>query len=156
MLGRVRPLLLLAVATAAFGGCGDSGGGVKEANAYVDAVNRSQNRFASTIDTLSTRITSTSTPTQDRATLARFQAAVDRVVGDLRAVDPPDEVRAMHARLIAAMEGYGGEVRQVSEALASGSATRLLQAQEKLARATADVSQKINTTIAAINRELSG
>jgi len=134
-------------------GCG-GGGGVKEANTYVDKVNAAQNRFASTIDSLSAQITSTSTPAEDKATLAHFQDAVDRVVKDLHAVKPPEKVQADHAQLIAAMEGFGGQVHEVSAALSSGSATKLLEAQQQLAKATADVSQKINATIAAINRKL--
>src|SRR3954463_8350162 len=53
MLELPRFVLLGAVATALFSGCG-GGGAVKEANTYVDDVNRAQNRFADTIDTLST------------------------------------------------------------------------------------------------------
>jgi hypothetical protein len=153
MSGPVRLLFALALVGVALTGCG--GGGVKEANTYVDEVNKAQNRFASTIDTLSTHITSTSTPTDDRATLGRFQAAVDRVVTDLRAVHPPDQVRNQHAQLIVALESYGTELKQVTADISSGSATRLLGAQEELAKATADVSRKINTTIAAINHKLS-
>jgi hypothetical protein len=147
-------LLLVLVAAGLLAGCG-GGGGVKEANSYVDAVNKAQTRFASTVDSLSAQITSTSTPAEDRATLGKFQGAVEQVVGDLRAVDPPDKVRDLHARLITAMKDFGEQVREVSSALSSGSATRLLAAQEQLAKATAEVSQKINATIAAINRKLS-
>ena len=154
MLTPVRLMLALALLASAVAGCG-GGGGVKEANTYVDEVNKAQTRFAGTIDTLSTRITSTSTPADDRATLGRFEAAVERVVADLRAVHPPAQVRAQHAQLVAALEGYGTEVTKVSEDISSGSASRLLGAQEELATATAQVSQKINTTIAAINRKLS-
>jgi hypothetical protein len=154
MPGPVRLLLALALVAGVVAGCG-GGGGVKEANAYVDEVNRAQTRFAGTIDSLATRITSTSTPADDRITLGRFEAAVDNVVADLRAVHPPEQVRGQHAQLIAALEGYGTEVKKVSEDIASGSASRLLGAQEELAQATATVSQKINMTIAAINRKLS-
>ena len=154
MPGPVRALLCILLAAGLLAGCG-GGGGVKEANKYVDAVNKAQNRFASTVDSLSARITSTSTPAEDRATLSKFQGAVDQVVGDLRAVDPPDKVRDLHTRLITAMKDFGAQVREVSSALSSGSATRLLAAQEQLAKATAEVSQKINATIAAINRKLS-
>lgn len=149
----VRLLLLVALVAGPLSGCGGAGK-VKEANTYVDAVNQAQTRFATTIDTLSTRITSTSTPAEDRATLGRFQAAVDRVVGDLRVVDAPDDVRGLHAKLISVMEAFGTEVREASGDLASGSASRVLAAQEKLATATADVSRQINATIAAINRRL--
>lgn len=148
-----RTLVLLALCVGAFAGCGGSDK-VDQANSYVDSVNRAQNRFASTIDSLTRQITTTSTPAQDKATLARFQAAVDRVVGDLRAVDPPSEVRDLHGNLITAMQDFGKQVQEVSEALSSGNTTRLLAAQEQLAKATATVSQKINTTIAAINRKL--
>jgi len=154
MFGPARLLFALALVASAVAGCG-GGGGVKQANVYVDEVNKAQSRFAGTIDTLATRITSTSTPTDDRATLGRFQAAVDRGIADLRAVHPPDQVRGQHAQLIAALEGYGTEVKRVTEDISSGSATRLLGAQEELAKATADVSRKINVAVAAINQKLS-
>ena len=154
MPGPVRLLLALALVAGALAGCG-GGGGVKEANTYVDEVNRAQNRFASTIDSLGTRITSRSTPADDRATLGRFEAAADRALADLRAARPPDQVRSQHAQLIAALEGYGTEVKHASEDISSGSASRLLGAQEELAKANADVAQKINATIAAINQKLS-
>ena len=153
MPGPLRPVLFLIIAAGLLAGCG--GGGVKEANNYVDAVNSAQSRFANTVDSLSEKITSTSTPAEDRATLGKFQDAVDKVVGDLRAVDPPEKVRGLHSQLIAAMKDFGEQVSQVSSALSSGSASRLLAAQEQLASATAEVSRKINSTIAAINRKLS-
>src|SRR3954447_19002259 len=150
----VRLLLALALVASALAGCG-GGGGVKEANTYVDQVNKAQNRFAATIDSLSTHIKSTRTPAEDHATLRQFQAAGARVVADLRTVHPPDQVRGQHAQLIAALEAYGTEVKQVTKDISSGSATRLLGAQEELAKATADVSRKINVAVAAINQKLS-
>src|SRR4051794_41972261 len=102
---RAVVLLALVAASLAVAGCG---GDVEKNNDYVDAVNKAQNEFASTFDRLNARITATSSPKEDRATLKRFQDAIDKVVGDLRAVDPPSKVTDLHKELIGEINSYGG------------------------------------------------
>ena len=153
MAGPARVLLAALLVAGLLSGCG-GGGKVKEANRYVDAVNRAQTHFATTIDQLSKRITPKSTPTEDRATLQGFEAAVDRVVSELRAIRPPDRVKALHAKLVALLTTFRDQVDRSRTDLTKGTATALIAAQEGLAKATADVSSGINATVAQINTAL--
>jgi hypothetical protein len=153
MAGPARVLLAALLAAGLLSGCG-GGGKVKEANRYVDAVNRAQTHFAGTIDQLYNQIPPKSTPAEDRATLQGFEAAVDRVVRELRGIHPPDRVKALHARLVALLASFREQVDRSRSDLAKGSATALISAQERLAKATSDVSSGINATVAQINTAL--
>jgi hypothetical protein len=153
MAGPARVLLATLLVAGLLSGCG-GGGKVKEANRYVDAVNRAQTHFADTIDQLSKRITPQSTPAEDRTTLQGFDDAVDRVVGELRAIRPPDGVTALHTKLVALLTAFRGQVDRSRADLTKGTATALIAAQEGLAKATADVSSGINATVAQINTAL--
>ena len=133
-------------------GCG--GDDAEDANRYVNAVNQAQNGFAQTVDRLSGRISASSSPSQDRRTLRSFNGAVTDVVGDLRAIDPPKDVEALHRRLVADMGAYGLQVRRATSTLGSDDPRRLVAAQQKLLKATDTVTNRINTTISAINRRL--
>lgn len=152
MPGPARLVVSLLLVAGLLAGCG--GSGVSEANRYVDAVNRAQNRFAATIDRLSTSITPTSTAAQDTRTLHDFDTALGQVIADLRAVKPPDRVRSLHARLIGEIAGFRSEVARAGAALHSRDAAEVLSAQSRLTKATTQVSGQINQTIAQINRKL--
>jgi len=145
-------LVALVAAGALLAGCGGEEG--PDANAYVDAVNRAQTGFAQTVQRLSGRISSSSSPAQDRRTLRSFNGAVSDVVGDLRQIEPPSDVASLHRRLVQEMGSYGAEVRRATSTLASDDPRRLVAAQQRLLRATDTVSGRINRTIGAINRRL--
>jgi hypothetical protein len=147
----VLAVMLVLVAALSAAGCG---GDVKKNNAYVDAVNRAQNEFASTFDRLNAQITSTSSPKQDRATLKRFQIAIDKVVADLRSVTPPDKVKPMHKELIGEISSYGGEIAKARKAFASSDPAKVIAAQTQLVTAVTSVSSRINSTIDKINKKL--
>ncbi|HEY3020835.1 MAG TPA: hypothetical protein VGJ32_11615 [Solirubrobacteraceae bacterium] len=140
-------LASLAVAVA-LAGC--AAGQTGKDNAYVDAVNRAQARFAATVHQLSGRPGAKSS----RRTLRSFDAAVGRVVGNLRAITPPDRVAALHRRLVARMDAYGRQVRRETALLRSGDAARVVAAQQRLLAATEAVGARINALIDAINRRL--
>jgi hypothetical protein len=144
-------ILVVAVALVA-SGCG--GGDTKEANSYVDSVNKAQNEFATTFDKLSEQITSTSTADQDRETLDGFKTAVDKVVGDLRAVEVPDKVKPLHRQLIAEISSYGQEIDKAKAAFADNDPKAIVKAQTQLVSAVTSVSANINRTIDAINKKL--
>jgi hypothetical protein len=150
---RFAMLALLATALVAVGGCGGSSD-VKQSNEYVQAVNRAQNSFATTVDQVSGRITSTSSSSEDRRTLKQFQTAVAKVVGDLRAVKPPDKVKTLHQELVNEIDAYGHEVRRAAKGISSRDAQKLLAAQQDLVKATSAVSSQINGTIDRINKRL--
>jgi hypothetical protein len=147
---RLLPVLLGALALAA-AGCGDDN---KASNAYVEAVNKAQNDFAATFDRLSSRITSTSTPDQDRKTLAGFKGAVDEVVTDLRAIEAPGKVKPLHQRLVAEIAAYGTQIDRAKRAFASRNPRTIARAQTQLRGAITRVSSQINRTIDQINAKL--
>jgi hypothetical protein len=149
---RTVPVALVAAVVAlALAGCG---GDTKASNAYVDAVNKAQNTFATSFDKLSNRITATSTPAQDQRTLDGFRQAVDRAVGDLRAIQVPDRVRPLHRRLVTEISAYGTEIDRAKAAFQSSDPQAIVKAQTRLVTAVTRVSARINQTIDQINRRL--
>jgi hypothetical protein len=140
------------LAAALLGGCGSSG--VDEANRYVDAVNRAQTQFAGTMDTLSGRISSSSSVRADARVLRTFDTALGRVMVELRRAKPPDGVATLHRQLVGEMNSYGAQVRHEARVLRSKDTTRLVAAQQRLLTATDEVSRNINSTIDRINRRL--
>ena len=145
-------LVLAAVALAVVAaGCGSD---KKAANDYVDAVNRAQNDFAATFDRLSSKVTPTSTPSQDQKTLDGFKRAVDKVVRDLRAVEPPSKVEALHRELVAEISTYGTEIDKAKRTFAEGDAKAILKARTDFGTAVTRVNRQIQRTIDAINKKL--
>jgi hypothetical protein len=132
-------------------GCGSDN---KQKNNYVDAVNKAQTDFSTTFDKLSSKITATSTPGQDRQTLQGFQDAIGSVVRNLRAVKAPATVKPLHDRLITEISGYGAEIARAKRAFASRSAAKIVRAQTDLVSAVTAVSAQINKTIDQINARL--
>jgi hypothetical protein len=145
----IAALLLVGVVA----GCGGNDE-VKQANAYVEQVNKAQNQFAQTIQRINRQVTTDSTATEDRKTLGEYIAAVDRVVKRLRAIQPPEAVKAQHAKLVKAIDDYGREVEAAANSLERPTAARLLDAQQKLLDATETVTRQINSTIEQINTKL--
>ena len=132
-------------------GCGSD---TKEANDYVDAVNKAQNDFATKFDELSGQITSTSTAAQDRQTLDGFKQAIDKVVADFRAVKAPEKVKPLHDRLIAEISAYGREIDKAKGAFSDDDPQAIVKAQADLVSAVTRVQAQINKTIADINKKL--
>jgi hypothetical protein len=147
-----RPAAGGLLAVALLGGCGSSG--VDEANRYVDAVNRAQTQFAGTMDTLSGRISSSSSVRADARVLRTFDTALGRVMVELRRAKPPDGVAPLHRQLVGEMNSYGAQVRHEARVLRSKDTTRLVAAQQRLLTATDEVSRDINATVDRINRRL--
>jgi uncharacterized protein DUF6376 len=132
-------------------GCGSD---TKEANDYVDSVNKAQNEFAAKFDQLSAQITSTSTAEQDRKTLDGFKQAIDKVVADFRAVKAPDKVKPLHDKLIAEVSSYGAEIDKAKGAFADDDPQAIVKAQADLVAGVTKVQAQINQTIADINKKL--
>jgi hypothetical protein len=132
-------------------GCGSQH---KDENAYVDAVNKAQTDFSTTFEKLSSRITSTSTPGQDRRTLQGFQDAIDSVVRHLKAVKAPQRVQPLHEQLVSEISSYGDQITKAKKAFASRSASKIVKAQTDLVSAVTRVSAEINKTIDQINQKL--
>jgi hypothetical protein len=148
---RLWPVPLVVALALAASGCGSD---TKEANNYVDAVNKAQNDFATKFDQLSGQITSTSTAAQDRETLDGFKQAIDKVVADFRAVKAPDKVKGLHAQLITEISAYGREIDKAKGAFSDDDPQAIVKAQADLVSAVTKVQSQINKTIADINKKL--
>lgn len=147
-------LLVLALLALGVGGCAD--GEVKEANAYVNAVNQAQERFSAESRRLITKLAPEDPGGAKQVVLDQIYEVVDGFVFELQAVDPPARVKAFHERLVAAGVRFGDRLRSAGAALTSGDASRILDGQERLAAAGTGMSRSVNEAIAAINNELSG
>jgi hypothetical protein len=151
----MRPLaaVVLAALALASAGCGDSTSQADETS-YAQAVNRAQDGFARTLDRLSTSITATSTPQQDRRTLRSFARAVDGAVAELRRVIPPGRVEGLHGRLVAEVASYRRPIASARAALATQDPRRIIAAQGRFVGAVTRTGERVNRTIAAINARL--
>jgi hypothetical protein len=145
--------LVLAFAALALGACGGDDDR-KAKNAYVSEVNAAQSQFASTVTTVSERITPKSSSSQDRKTLAQFQAAIAEVVTNLRDIDVPEDVKSEHGQLVEAMSGFGGEIEKATKALRNPDTRTIAEAQKAIQAATQTVNVRIDAAIAAINSKL--
>ncbi len=146
--------LLLAIAAIGLAACGGSDD--QEAkNAYVSEVNAAQNEFATTVSTVSERITPKSSSRQDRKTLQQFEAAITKVVKNLGAISVPDGVQAEHDQLVGAMSGFGDEIAKATSALRNPDTRTIADAQKTIQTATQTVNLRIDAAIAAINSKLS-
>ena len=151
-MSRVFVSLCALLVALAFAGCG--GDDVERNNEYVDAVNAAQAKFSRTVDRLSGQISQSSSPAADRRTLQSFTKAVEEVVTELRRIEAPETVTKLHERLVTAIGAYGDEIAAVSKAISGTDPDELIEAQERLLKATSTVSSRINKTITAINSEL--
>ena len=148
---RLSPILIVVALALVGSGCGAD---TKAANDYVDAVNEAQTGFAAKFDSLSSRITSTSTAAQDRQTLDGFRQAIDKAVADFRAVKAPSKVKPLHDRLIAEVSAYGAQIDKAKKAFEDEDPQAIVKAQADLVSAVTRVQSQINTTIADINKKL--
>lgn len=150
---RARSATLLAViAAAVLVGCG---GGKGANDDYVTALNQAQNGLLKRVTQLNTRITATSTPRQDRATLKAYETAVGTAVHDLRAIDPPSGFEDLHQQFVGEVAEYGTVVRHARDQL-SGTAKSSLAVRSTLPASLDRIAQKLNATIKAINAKLQG
>lgn len=151
---RAAAAAALTAAALATAGCTDADR--EAANGYVRAVNAAQGEFKRTFDRLATDITPTSTPGQDRRTLAAFQAAVDRTVRRLERVRPPERVATLHDRLITEIGAYAEHIEVARQAFATREPRRIIEAQGRLVGAVGRISAAVNRTIDRINARLRG
>jgi hypothetical protein len=150
---RVRAGILALIVAAALAGCGGADGGDDD---YVTALNQAQNGLLKRVTQLNERITATSTPTQDRATLKAYESAVGTAVRDLRAIDPPEGFDGLHQQFVGEVAEYGSVVRRARTQLGHGGATSSLAVRSTLPASLERIAQKLNATIKAINTKLQG
>ena len=155
MSGRLRILSLLSLllAAVALGACGGADER-KEKNAYVQQVNSAQTEFASTVTTVSQRITSKSSSSEDRKTLQQFETAIEDGVAKLRNIKVPADVMSEHKQLVGAMTGFGVDIKKATDALKNPNTRTIAEAQRAITTATQTVNTRIDAAIAAINSKL--
>ena len=141
-------VLVLALAAA---GCGSSSGGGH--GAYVKALNQAQTGLQQRFSQLGEKVTATSTPAQDRRTLAAYQRAVTTTVDDLRAIDPPSGFEGLHRQFVGEVADFGSALRQARARIANGDA---LAARTGVKTAAEQTGRRVNATIEAINKKLEG
>lgn len=151
---RVAATATAFVAVLALAACG-GGTSTKEKNAYAQQVNAAQQRFASTVSSVSQQTGSNSIRQQQR-TLQRFEIAIAGVVKELNAIDAPSEVTKEHERLTSVMTGFGKAIGQANDAMRNPTANRIETAQRDVATATSSVNARVSAAIAAINAKLRG
>jgi hypothetical protein len=145
--------LLALLAAVVLASCG---GGDDAHDTYATALNRAQNGLLQRVQKLNERITPTSTPAQDRATLKTYATAVDTAVRDLRAIDPPSGFETLHQQFTAEVAEYGTVVRRAQDQLRSGTRQSGLAVRSTLPAALERIATRLNATIKAINGKLQG
>ena len=158
MPGALRILSLIALLTGAIAlsACGDETNSRDAKNAYVRQVNAAQTEFASTVSSVSQRITPKSSAGQDRKTLQSFETAIEDVVAKLEKINVPSDVAAEHKQLVAAMTDFGTEIKKATDALRKPDTRSIAEAQRTVASASQTVNGQIDAAIAAINSKLNG
>jgi predicted small secreted protein len=147
---RIAGLAVLAAAAVLAAGCGSTA----ERNAYVDELNDVQQGFAEAVARAG-EVTATSTRAE--RVLGRYRAAIAAIVTDLAAIGAPEDVEPEHRRLIATMDAFGEDVEEAgAAALAASSQAEAAEAEEALRAAQGMVSERLTTTVGAINRKLGG
>jgi hypothetical protein len=151
---RLALLLALLAAASGAGAMAGCGGTDEEADRYVGRVNRAQESFADRFAEIQGRMSTTSTPREDRRALRDFRAATDTIVAQLRAIRPPEEVADLHGELVRAVAGYGREIDRARALLDEGDPKKVIRARTQLSGAVGRVSRRITAVIAAINDRL--
>jgi hypothetical protein len=139
--------LVLALAAA---GCGSSSDGHAD---YAKALNQAQTGLQRRFAQLGDKVTPTSTPVQDRRTLAAYQTAVSATVHDLRQIEPPSGFEALHRQFVGEVSDFGTALRQARVRIAAGNA---LQARTTVKAAADQTGRRVDATIEAINKKLEG
>lgn len=122
------PVVLLVAAVGA--GCGSD---TAEKNAYIRELTGAQTRYQATAKRIEADATPTSTPREDRRTLARFAAAIADTIAALRAIDPPRQVAAEHEAFVAVFVAWHDDVERFTEAISKPTRRGVQRAQRRIA-----------------------
>ena len=138
--------LAAALSLVAAAGCG---GDTASKNDYVEAVNKAQTDFASSVGNVQGGATD-----DPKAIFDRLEKGLDKIVADLEKVEPPDEVKDLHEKLIADFGKFSTVVKDAGEAIGSGSQKKILEAQQKFGTEAAEIGGRVSATITEINSKL--
>jgi hypothetical protein len=143
--------LALVIALVAVPGCGGGKSGEKK---YAEAVTKAQVDLATTLTKAQSKPATSAKGAADQA--SAIKAAIDKDVVSLKAVKPPDKVAGLHKQLISELNQLGRGIGDMAAAFGAKDRKALVAARTKVALDLANVGTRIQSTIAAINRELRG
>jgi tRNA U34 5-carboxymethylaminomethyl modifying enzyme MnmG/GidA len=150
---RAAAVLVLLAAALVSTGCGND---AKASNAYVTRVQQAQRTFADSFTNVRQRLAPTSTPAQDRRTLAKFAAAARLFATQLKDIAPPQAVRRQHAHLVAVVARYELAIERAERQLTGATKQERASVSTDLASSVQDTRDDIGTAINAINTGLRG
>jgi len=146
---RLLPLSLAAALVLLVSGCGGP-----DPAQYVDHVNTVQESFSKQFQRLQTDMSPTSSASENRATLQRFQRAITTAIAELKKTEAPDDVTGQHKDLLAELVRFKALVGQAEQKFASNSPAQIASAQLQLSTALGATAARLNATIAKINDKL--
>jgi hypothetical protein len=150
-LARIALLATLLVAGTAQVGCG---GDNTEKNAYIRELTAAQMRYQANAKRIEADATPTSTPGEDRRTLARFAAAIADTITALEAIDPPSEVAAEHQAFIDVFVNWHDDVERFTEAISKPTRSGVQRAQRQIAVANETFNQSLRQAGTDIDAKL--
>jgi hypothetical protein len=148
---RIALLATLLIAAAALAGCG---GDNTEKNAYIRELTAAQTRYQATAKLIEAGATATSTPREDRQTLARFSAAIAETIAALRAIEPPPEVAAEHKAFVDVFVTWHDDVARFTEAIKNPTRRGVQRAQRRIAVANQTFNQSLREAGTDIDAKL--
>jgi hypothetical protein len=161
-------LALLATALLAFGAAacgsdddsGDGGNGSAESSEpqplskseYEKQLNKAQTDFAAKAGKLN--LANPSSPKGFKGSLDKLVVHIDDLTERMEGIEPPEEVSAQHDKLIGLLEDYGDSIEEEKGGLDSGDNKEVVQAAQKLGKASTTFSTDFSETVNQINKRL--
>jgi hypothetical protein len=150
-LARIAFLATLLTAATALAACG---GDNSENNAYIRELTAAQTTYQTNAERIEADATPTSTPRQDRRTLARFSAAIADTIAALRAIKPPAKVTAEHKAFVDVFVAWHDDVARFTKAIAKPTRRGVQRAQRRIAVANQTFNQALRRAGTDIDAKL--
>jgi hypothetical protein len=150
-LARNAFLATLLIAATALAACG---GDNTDKNAYIRELTAAQTEYQTNAKRIEADATPTSTPRQDRRTLARFSDAIAHTITALRAIEPPSEVKAEHKAFVDVFVTWHDDVARFTKAIAKPTRRGVQRAQRRIAVANQAFNQSLRRAGTDIDAKL--
>lgn len=150
-LARNAFLATLLIAATALAACG---GDNTEKNAYIRELTAAQTQYQTNAKRIEADATPTSTPREDRRTLARFSAAIADTITALRAIKPPSQVTTEHKAFVDVFVTWHDDVARFTKAIAKPTRRGVRRAQRQIAVANQTFNQSLRRAGTNIDAKL--
>lgn len=150
-LARNAFLATLLIAATALAACGDDN---TRKNAYIRELTAAQAQYQANAKRIEADATPTSTPREDRRTLARFSATITHTITALRAIMPPSEVTAEHKAFVDVFVTWQDDVARFTKAIAKPTRSGVKRAQRQIAVANQTFNQSLRRAGTDIDAKL--